>query len=264
MLLTWRQGRLRRIKEVERMGHEVVARHRSAADDVAHAVVRAIKAGEYRPGDRLPTEPELARTLGVGRTSVREGIGQLRMLGIVEVRRGLGTFVVAEEGDAKLAFLHWTAAHHDQIIALFEVRMSLEATAAALAAQRADGGQLAALQEAAAEHHRAHLASDLGLLVTTDQAFHERLLLASDNEVLWNVYGMLVPQLVDYRRKSLALHGAPERSSDDHLAIVEAVRRRDPRHAREAALSHLSSLYRELLAAGGAEGMNGLGEVPLL
>lgn len=246
------------------MERRTVARRRSAADDVAQAVVRAIKAGGYTLGDRLPTEPELARTLGVGRTSVREGISQLRMLGIVEVRRGLGTFVVAEEGDAKLAFLQWTAEHHDQIIALFEVRMALEASAAALAAQRASEAQVQALQEAAADHHRAHLDEDLELLVTTDQSFHERLLLASENEVLPNVYGMLVPQLADYRRKSLALHGAPERSSGDHFAIVEAVRRRSPHDAREAALSHLASLYQELLAAGGVEGMDGGGEVPLL
>ena len=249
---------------MEHMDRGTVTRRRSAADDVAQAVIREIKNGGFRLGDRLPTEPELARALGVGRTSIREGIGQLRMLGIVEVRRGLGTFVVADEGDAKLAFLRWTAEHHDQIVALFEVRMSLEASAAALAAQRASDARVQEMQEAAAEHHRARMASDVELLVATDQAFHERLLLASENEVLRNVYGMLVPQLVDYRRKSLALHGAPERSSHDHFAIVEAVRRRDPHNAREAALSHLTSLYRELLAAGGAEGAGRLDEVPLL
>ena len=246
------------------MGGSTVTRHLSAADDVAQAVVRAIKAGEYPLGGQLPTEPELARALGVGRTSVREGIGQLRMLGIVEVRRGLGTFVVSEDGDAKLAFLHWTAEHHDQIIALFEVRMSLEATAAALAAQRADAAQVRALEEAAGEHDRARRSSELELLVETDQAFHERLVLASKNELLRNVYGMLVPQLVDYRRKSLALVGAPERSSCDHFAIARAVRRRDPREGREAALSHLSSLYQELLAAGGSGGMGGVDQVSFL
>ena len=224
-------------------------RRRSAAEDVAEAVLAAIQRGEYTLGGKLPTEPELARQLGVGRTTVREGIGQLRMLGVVDVRRGLGTFVTAVERDPSSAFLQWTRENRYQIASLFEVRMSLEATAASLAAQRADDERLEAMFVAAKEHEQAHLADDLTLLVKTDQSFHQELVLASKNEALYDVYGLLVPRLVEYRRKSLALQGAPKRSSHDHLTIVEAVKQRNPEEARQATLSHLTTLYRELLYA---------------
>lgn len=223
-------------------------RSRSTADDVAYRILSDIRSGKYRPGDRLPTEPDLARLLGVGRTSVREGIGQLRMLGMVEVRRGIGTYICDKrQGEAELAFSEWSAANQYEIMDLFEVRMSLEATAAALAAQRASESQHLELVERARAHEEAHRAGDLDLLVSTDQAFHEALIASSQNHVLAHIYGELVPQLVEYRRKSLALEGASARSSHDHLVICEAVGNRQPVQAREAALAHLRSLYREVL-----------------
>lgn len=195
----------------------------------------------------MPTEPELARRLGVGRTSVREGIGKLRMLGLVEVRRGLGTYVCdAPQADPRMAFLQWTTENHDQILELFEVRMALEATAASLSCARATARELGVLESAARAHDQAHLETDLPALVGTDQAFHAALVRCSHNEALTKVYDILVPQLADYRRKSLALHGAAERSSKDHLSIVEAVRLRDPEGARAAVLEHLAMLYREV------------------
>lgn len=223
---------------------------RSTADDVAHHILSGIKDGVYSPGDRLPTEPEIARQLGVGRTSVREGVGQLRMLGVVEVRQGVGTFVRDENGaEAQLAFHQWTAVNQYEILDIFEVRMSLEATAAALAAQRATRKDLDLLSGGAQAHLRAHRQHDSDALVETDRAFHDALIKTSGNEALHRVYSGLVPELVDYRRKSLVLEGASERSSHNHLPIVTAIEQHDPLEARKATLGHLSSLCREVINA---------------
>jgi GntR family transcriptional repressor for pyruvate dehydrogenase complex len=187
------------------------------------------------------------------------------MLGIVEVRRGVGTYVRRkDQSDAELAFHEWTAANQYQIIDLFEVRMSLEATAAALAAQRATDSEQDELTARARAHLEAHIAGDIERLVDTDQAFHEALVRASQNEALGRVYSSLVPQLVDYRRKSLALEGASMRSSHDHLTIVEAIRARQPEQARGAALAHLSSLYREVIYAGRVRVNGDEARVPVL
>lgn len=245
---------------------ELIARpSRSRADDVAYRILSEIRRGRYKPGDRLPTEPDLARRLGVGRTSVREGLGQLRMLGIVEVRRGVGTYVrQRQQADAQLAFHEWTATNQYEIIDLFEVRMALEASAAALAAQRTSTVDVADLMDRAQAHAQAHLGGDLSALVGTDEAFHGALVSTSQNAALQRVYDGLVSQFREYRRKSLALEGASERSSRDHLAIVEAVRQRDPAEARAAVLRHLGSLYRELIHAGRI-GLDGsVLEVPFL
>lgn len=222
----------------------------SVSDAVADQILAAISSGEYQPGDRLPTEPDLARQLGVGRTSVREGVGKLRMLGAVEVRRGLGTFVTDQDrSDARLAFIRWTAEHRYEIVDIFEVRISLETTAASLAASRATEAELDNLSEMAEAHGAAGEADDLELLVKTDQAFHEALLACSHNEALQRVYSILVPELVPYRTTSLALTGASTRSASDHRAIVSAIRCRQPAQAQAATLTHLSTLYEEILKA---------------
>lgn len=225
-------------------------RRRSVADEVTEQLLAQISAGQYGPGDRLPTEPELARQMGVGRTSVREGLGKLRMLGVVEVRRGLGTFVADEvTTDPRLGFIQWTAEHLYQIVDIFEVRISLETTGASLAAVRASHEDLALLDERAHAHVLAAASGDLEQLVETDQEFHSAMMACSGNEVLQKVYGILVPELIPYRRKSLALASAPSRSAADHLAIVDAIRCGQPAQAHSAALKHLSTLYEEIVRA---------------
>lgn len=230
----------------------------SAADVVAEQVLAGIRQGRYRKGDRLPTEPVLARQLGVGRTSVREGIGKLRLFGVVEVRRGVGTYVKsATPSGAHLAFHEWSAENKFQIVDLFEVRMALEGTAAALAAQRASADEHNELLARARAHLRAHHDQDIDELVETDQAFHTAMVATTHNEMLIKLYEVLVPQLVDYRRKSLVLEGASERSSHDHLRIVDAIRAGDPSKARKAAMAHLTGLYQEVIDASMAPVLDG-------
>jgi GntR family transcriptional repressor for pyruvate dehydrogenase complex len=222
----------------------------SVSDAVADKILADISSGVYSPGDRLPTEPELAKQLGVGRTSVREGVGRLRLLGAVEVRRGLGTFVTEQDrSDARMKFIRWTAEHRYEIVDIFEVRMSLETTAASLAASRATRAELDHLSQLAEAHGAASEADDLDLLVRTDQAFHEALLECSHNEALQRVYSIIVPELVPYRSTSLALAGASIRSAHDHRSIVAAIVRREPAQAQAATLAHLSTLYDEILRA---------------
>jgi GntR family transcriptional repressor for pyruvate dehydrogenase complex len=224
--------------------------HGSLADDVAERVMTAISNGEFGAGDRLPTEPVLAQMLGVGRTSVREGIGKLRTLGAVEVRRGRGTYVTGiTHSDTQMAFLQWASDHSYGTLELFEVRMALETTAASAASLRATPAELKVLEQAALEHLAAHDAGDLDRLVTTDQDFHLALVAASHNEPLRHVYDILVPQLLEYRRKSLVLPGAAHRSGYDHMAIVRAVLARDGERARQEVLNHLGTLHAELVAA---------------
>jgi GntR family transcriptional regulator, transcriptional repressor for pyruvate dehydrogenase complex len=225
-------------------------RRLSVSDEVVNSLLTSIASGQFEPGERLPTEPELARQLGVGRTSIREAIARLRVLGALEVRRGLGTFVTeGANSDPRLGFVQWTAEHLYQIIDIFEVRISLETTAASLAATRATEADLQNLELKASDHSAAAIDGSLDDLVRTDQMFHDALLRSSNNEALQRVYGVLVPELIPYRRKSLALQGAPTRSAQDHLAIVEAIRGRQSVQAHSAALKHLSILYEEIVRA---------------
>lgn len=217
------------------------------SDVVAERIARAIRDEPLRPGDRLPTEHELARQLGVGRTSVREGLQKLRAFGIVEIRKGLGAYVAnGEIEDPLVEFARWTATSAVAIEQLLEARIALETLAAALAAVRASDDEIATI----AAHHRAHAdageAGDVTQLVRTDETFHEAIAAAARNQLVSHMYAVLIPELTDFRRKTLALPWAAPRSTKGHAAIVEAIGRHDAVAARRAMLDHLYVLYTEV------------------
>jgi len=223
---------------------------------ISERILAAIREGAFAPGERLPPEHELARQLGVGRTSVREALQKLQTLGVVTVMKGRGAFVAEGRSDAAQAvFARWIAEHRFEIKHLVEVRIALESAAAGLAAVRATKAQVLTAER----RSRAHLAAaatrgDIDEVVRSDVRFHEAIMIASRNDILATIYGMLAAELAEFRHGTLSLPGAPERSAKGHAAIVEALRARDPAAARAAAVSHLWVLYEEVHAGAGADG----------
>jgi GntR family transcriptional repressor for pyruvate dehydrogenase complex len=223
---------------------------RRLSDAIAEQLTRAIRSAGLAPGARLPTEHELARQLGVGRTTVREGLQKLQAVGLIEVRKGSGAYVAdPRASDPVAAFASWSRAGGAAAETFAEVRLGLETYAAALAALRA--------QDAAVEElrllHEAHAGADpddLAVLVATDEAFHEAVLEASGNDALARVYALLIVELTDFRRRTLALPWSHRRSAAGHAAVVEAITEHDPQRARRAMLDHLWPLYEEIHAAG--------------
>ncbi len=226
--------------------------HRRLPDIIADQVVEGIRRDALMPGDRLPTEQELAHQLGVGRTSVREGLQKLQTLGIVEVRKGRGAFVANQtSADARDIFARWTAEHAFAIEELIEVRLALELQAAGLAAVRATEAQIAEIEKWQAQHSDA--GNDLAELVRSDELFHLAIFEASGNRMLAMLYGQLVAEVLEFRQKTLALPWAPKRSAEGHEKIVDAIRGRDPRAARTAMLDHLWVLYGEVQEAAASQ-----------
>ena len=225
------------------------------SDLIAERLTRAIREGALQPGDRLPTELELARDFGVGRTSVREGLQKLRAHGLIESRKGLGAFVASTLPHDPLAdFERWTQSDPRAIEHLVEGRFALEALAAALAALRATDDELAKLER----HHRAHAAAgerdDHETVIDADVAFHGTIIAAARNPFLQRMYDMFIAELTTFRRNTLALPWAVTRSAKGHAAIVAALRARDPAAARRAMIDHLWVLYDEVHASASAGG----------
>src|SRR4051794_27315101 len=222
------------------------------SDLIAERLTAAIREGTLKPGDRLPTEAELAREFQVGRTSVREGLQKLRAHGLIESRKGLGAFVTTPPSADPLAeFARWTANDPAAIEQLVEARVALETLAAALAALRATEAEVAALERLNAEHGAA---KETAALVATDQAFHGAIMAAAGNRFVSGAYAVLIAELTDFREKTLALPWASDRSVKGHAAIVRAIRGRAPVAAREAMAEHLWVLYAEIQEAAAAEG----------
>ena len=222
------------------------------SDVIAERLTEAIRDGTLQPGDRLPTEAELARDFQVGRTSVREGLQKLRAHGLIESRKGLGAFVTAAPASDPLAdFARWTASDPAAIEQLVEARVALETLAAALAALRATDPEIDELERLNVAHRNAEGTSDL---VATDQAFHGAIMAAARNRFVSGAYEVLIHELTDFREKTLALPWASDRSVRGHEAIVGAIRGRAPIEARKAMAEHLWVLYSEIEQAAASEG----------
>lgn len=208
---------------------------RSALADQVIAQLRAqITSGEWPVGFRIPTEPELVEQLGVARNTVREAVRALAHNGLLDIRQGSGTYVVATSELAGVMNRRFAAADPGHVA---ELRSALEATGARLAAHRrteADIRQIDALlerREAAWESGAAET------FVEADATLHMAIVAASHNEVLAEIYADLGGVLRDFLRADVGEELRPE-AHMDHSRLVEAIRVGDGDQAAAEASVH--------------------------
>jgi GntR family uxuAB operon transcriptional repressor len=209
---------------------------------IADQLAQLIAAGEFPPGSRLPAERELATSLGVSRTSVREAIISLEMSGLVEVRVGTGIFVTAARETAVRAGLDAGPGPFE----LLNARKLIEGEIAALAARNAKAADVAALEESVAR--MAEQVDDFSRREAEDASFHRLLAKATGNgslelvvEGLWNQRAELWGRLQQhFHTTDLA-----QKTIRDHEAITAAIAAHDPDGARAALHRHLTRVARE-------------------
>lgn len=228
-----------------------VVRKTRLSEGIIEQVRDLIVSGRLRPGDRLPAERELARTLRVGRSAVREAIRAMESLRIVEVRAGEGTFVAAAPGShgrdpiTATLFQAWSAQRK-----LFEVRRLLEPGLAALAARRATAEQVEKLRGVLGEQEVQVQRGETG--VRQDTMFHFLIAEATGNEVLLRIVDNLMDLLRKTRETSLQHGDRPARSLKQHRAILSAIEARDPAAAERRMRDHIRAI--EKLAFSTVEG----------
>lgn len=214
---------------------------RALPEMIVERLLGAVREGDLKHGEKLPIETELAKQMGVGRTSLREAIQKLRAMGVLEVRKGLGTFVVdSGRMEPVHSFVNWCVDNEFEVTELFEARMSLESAAAGLAAERATPADIARLQEVSMKHREA---PDIESLISTDEGFHQELINSAHNALIARLYAMLVPGLHEFRRMSLAIPASAHRSGVTHEDIITAIAAHDPMWSRQATVEHLWPLY---------------------
>ena len=127
------------------------------SDRLAIVLGRQIDSGALQPGDRLPTEQQLASSHGVSRTVVREAVHQLKSRQLVVSRQGSGVYVAQAPINQPLAFDPAVLGSVQAVVHVVEVRRVLEAEIAALAAERATRAQVAAMRRALKADRKAHV-----------------------------------------------------------------------------------------------------------
>lgn len=215
------------------------------ADSVAGELENRILEGSLKPGDRLPSERELALELGVSRPSLREAMQKLVSKGLLTTRHGGGTHVT-DKLEAHFAdpWQDMLSGHPLLHRDLLEFRQMLEGQAAALAADRATDIDLQRLDAAyAALEGKFELSQDLNACVEADVAFHQAIAEASHNVMIGHLSASLMRVIHGHVARNLEhLHARPQRwdqLQSQHHAIWQAIRERKPEAAAQAARDHI-------------------------
>jgi GntR family transcriptional repressor for pyruvate dehydrogenase complex len=201
-------------------------------------LTRYILSGEVAPGDYLPTESVLCRKLGIGRSTLRETVGILESKGLVERRHGVGVRVIdrsqqAASGMLQLMIRRRRAPGRD----LLEMRRLYEVQAAAWAAERADRGDLLAIESALDAMRAAQTRPTQ--YAEADLQFHMAVAKAAHNAVLALIVETLRALLRNAILASLKADYRPARSLKFHERVFEAVREHGPAKASRAMSDHL-------------------------
>ena len=222
-----------------------------------------IVSGQLRPGDRLPPEQDLAAELGMSRNMLREAVRALSVINVLDVRHGDGTFVTTLSPSLLLDALTFIAdfQHDDSVLNFIEVRKLLEPTATARAAAVIPDEELAGLAELLETMQEDIAMEDL---VLKDAEFHRRIVAAAGNPVLGSVLETMTrPQHRAGVWRRILEHGAFQQTHVEHLAILDALRRRDPEDAWAWTRVHISAteqwLRRRVAADSGADQADGPG-----
>jgi GntR family transcriptional regulator, transcriptional repressor for pyruvate dehydrogenase complex len=218
---------------------EVVRRNR-VYEEVAKQIERLILK-KLRPGDRLPSERELADMLRVSRGSIRDAIRSLELLGLVEARQGTGT-IVRESSTESLANPFATALKRrkELVSELLDFRKMLEPPLAARAATHASPEELVEMEEILRRQEERQRQGDDA--VAEDAEFHYSVALACDNSVVMKVIDILMDLLRDTRARSLQVEGRPQKSLSGHRRILAAIKRHDAEAAKAAMRRHLEDV----------------------
>jgi GntR family transcriptional repressor for pyruvate dehydrogenase complex len=216
-------------------------RRLTALDTVRARIALAVDLGLLAPGERLPANAEIARTLGVGEMTVRRALVSLCRDGVLERRPGRAGGTLVAERPAR-GVVQETAAYAASATAvhrLIDQRVLVECGVAHLAARAADGESLAQLRSLVEELDAAEAWTDFHAL---DQRFHEAVAAATGLPVepyralLEELYAYYLPYPISYLRAS----------NDEHRRLVDALERRDPVAAVEVARQHVSVLHESM------------------
>lgn len=212
----------------------------SVTDEAIGKIKQLILSGQLRPGDKLPREKEFGVQLGLSRSSLREAVRALTLLGILRSRRGDGTYVTSLEPEQLMDTLSYVVdlLQDESIVEVYEVRRLLESAATSLAVARLNKASLLRMRDCMG---RMENTSDVEKLVEADIEFHNIIASASGNAILTSLIDGMASRTFRARRwRGITEEGALDRTHAEHRAIYQAIMDRDPELARMAAAVHIA------------------------
>lgn len=221
-------------------GHRLKAVPRTTlSEQVAEQIAELIFSGEWKPGIKLPSESELGRSLGVSRSTVREALKALAFVGIVVMKNGRGSYVSETSGpfvDRTLAY--GLLCTERDVRDLADARMALESELVMLCAERATDEQLGLIEQIAARMLE-NLLNGGEQFLDLDLEFHLAIATYSGSKILVQLLRTIRELLEESIRKTAQFPGDREVTYAQHSRILEALKERNARKARNAMRDHL-------------------------
>ena len=221
--------------------HELIKRSPTLTDEVARMLSESIKGGEYKPGERLPTETELCKSYGVSRPVLREAISQLKFEGLVVPQQGRGVFVSDNGFKANMQLDIPSIEDKKEVLQILDLMLAVEVHSTGLAAKNHTRKQLAAIKKALDKLVVAISSGKLGS--DEDLAFHNEIVKATNNRFIVTLsmfLGENIRHAIRTARKNTAtLSGLNQDVIKEHEAIYHAVAEKNVEDARRAAENHL-------------------------
>ncbi|UTR11940.1 FadR family transcriptional regulator [Evansella sp. LMS18] len=226
--------KLQPIKKRKRIYQEIIER-----------IKLAIENGELVPGEKLPSERDLAGTLNVSRTSVKEAISVLESSGIVNIRPGVGVFISENHCEDLLNKFSSVFEDYDSdLIQLLELREAIESDAAFYAATRMTEQQKVKLDSLFIKLVEAEKNGEVA--VEEDYKFHLAIIEAANNPLMKDVMNVISGKMIDVltknRKESMLNFKMNKEVVEEHRRVYEAIVQRKPDLARDAMKDHLKSI----------------------
>lgn len=212
-----------------------------------------IFAGEFVPGDKLPPEQELEKQLNVSRSSIREALRVLEFEGLVEVRRGSGTFVApySHLKKGRIEVAKWLDRREGTLVQFLQVREVLEGLAAYLAASNMTEsvlGELISIMDQASEVVRKNNSEgvDFDELASLDSQFHLLISRTGGNDIANELISYVIPAFQASNKAVIYISDSLDNLVRDHKAILDALKERHPERAEKAMRSHIARVRNEI------------------
>jgi GntR family transcriptional repressor for pyruvate dehydrogenase complex len=218
-------------------------------DQIIDQLIAMVTDGKLKPGDKLPSETALMEQFGVGRSSLREAIGALSLIGMLTVRPGHGTHVAPSAGDSFSKPLRWGmfVGWREKLHEFIEARINLEQTLVGLAAERVTEKDIEEIRRGLNLLKSPKLTKRRA--IQADLVFHMAIANASHNSVLSRFLEELRQPVKNWMEQKASLFGGYDSVFEQHEAVFNAILARDPARAQKAMRKHLEAVGERLTAA---------------
>lgn len=220
------------------------------SDQAMEQIQEMIFSGKFSPGEKLPSESQLIKSLDVSRSSVREALRALESKGVIEVKPGLGAYVQ----DQPFSFqsvdqaIEWLLNKKESLIQVLFVREVLEGLAASLLAAKNNDTTISELEEII-EQQKSMAEFDQKIEDFSDLALRFHMLIASSvgNPMLESLIGSIISQIYTGNRAVLHVCGRVEKSLADHQKIIDVLKSGDADQAEKVMREHVASLRLQIM-----------------